>query len=149
MSSPLLHRLARFAGIGVINTLLDFALFALLVRPLGIVVAQIVASGISIAVSFVLNARFVFRAEELTWGAAARFFGTNLVNLWLLQPVVILGIAALIGHTVRSDYAVELLAKLGSVAVSMTINFLVYDRYIWPRTPNTEQSVEMTESRKH
>ncbi|MFT4263039.1 MAG: GtrA family protein [Nocardioides sp.] len=129
------RRLGRFAGIGVLNTLIDMGLYALLLPHLAIVPAQIVSSGVAMVFSFIANARFAFGASGLTWRAAGSFFGINALNLWVLQPLVILGAAwaihlAVDGH----DYAVALVAKLVSFAVSLTINFVVYDRWVWPRT---------------
>lgn len=139
MSNVLLRRFSRFAGIGLLNTVVDFGIYAILVRPLGIVLAQIIATGVAMTVGFVLNARYAFSADQLTWQAAVKFFAVNAFNFWLLQPLVILGIAHVLHTFIDSDYAVELLGKLGSLVVSMTINFLVYDRYVWPRTPVSGQ----------
>lgn len=133
--AALRRRLSRFLGIGVVNTLIDVGLYAVLVPHLGIVPSTIISTGAGMLFSFVANARFAFGADRLTWKAAGQFFGLNAINLWALQPLVILGIAWVLERFIDHDYAVALLAKLGSLAVSMTINFLVYDRYIWPQKP--------------
>jgi len=86
------------------------------------------------AFSLVANALFTFGAERLTVRAAAQFVGLNAVNLWLLQPLVILALAALARQVIADDYQAVLVAKVASLGVSMTVNFVVYDRYIWPHT---------------
>jgi putative flippase GtrA len=138
---PLRRRLERFAGIGVLNTLIDVGLFAALVLPLGIVPATLVSTGVAMVFSYVANARFAFDASGLSWRSAAQFLGINAVNFWLIQPVVILAIAAALGAVIDGhDYAVSLAAKVASLVVSLTINFVVYDRFIWPRAHEAGQS---------
>jgi putative flippase GtrA len=127
-------RLSRFAIIGVANTLIDLLLFALLQPHLGTVPATITSTAAGMTFSLVANALFAFGAERVTLKAAAQFVALNAVNLWLLQPLVILGFAELTTRLVADDYVAVLLAKVASLGVSTTINFLVYDRYIWPHT---------------
>ncbi len=109
-------------------------LFAVLQPHVGTVPATIVSTGAGMAFSLVANALFAFGAERLTLRAAAQFVGLNAVNLWLLQPLVILALAAVARQVIADDYHAVLLAKVASLGVSMTVNFVVYDRYIWPRT---------------
>ncbi len=59
-------RVSRFALVGVFNTLLDFAIlnglvFAFKLSP---VAANILSSGTAMVISYLLNHRFVFKAEE-------------------------------------------------------------------------------------
>lgn len=130
----IVRRLSRFAGIGVLNTLIDLGIYAALERPLGIVPATLVSTACGMTFSYFANALFAFGASQLSWRTAVQFFGLNAVNLWVVQPLVILAIDAALRSAVGNDYHRALAAKLGATAVSMTINFLVYDRYIWPRT---------------
>jgi putative flippase GtrA len=136
-----LQRVRRFIGIGVINTLLDLALYAVLEPHLGLVPATIVSTGIAMVFSFVMNALFAFGATSLTVRAAVTFFIPTALNMWVIQPVVIVLLHHLIRLVDDHDYADALLAKLGATAVSLTINFLVYDRYVWPRTSPTRDAV--------
>jgi putative flippase GtrA len=117
----------------VLNTLLDLVLYAALVPHLGLLPATIVSTGVAMVFSFVANARLAFGATSLTWRAAAMFFVPTAANMWVVQPAVI----ELLDHLLRGiyphDYAAALLAKLGATGVSLTLNFVVYDRFVWPR----------------
>ena len=136
-SSVLLRRMSRFVGIGVLNTLLDLALYALLEPHLGLVRATIVSTGVAMVFSFVANALFAFGASSLTWRAAATFFVPTALNMWVLQPLAIVALDHLAHHVWAHDYLDALAAKLGATVVSLTVNFVVYDRYVWPRTSLT------------
>jgi putative flippase GtrA len=133
-ASLLVRRLTRFVGIGVVNTLLDLALYALLEPSLGLLPATIVSTGCAMVFSYVANAFLAFGATRLSWRSAVQFFGLSALNLWIVQPVVIWLLDRVLHSVVHDDYHRALLAKLAATAVSMTLNFLVYDRYIWPRT---------------
>jgi putative flippase GtrA len=128
------RRVSRFGVIGVINTALDFGLFALLAPRLGIIPATIVSTGAAMVFSYIANAFFVFGATALTWKSAAEFFGFNALNLWVLQAGVIQGLDYVLRPVVDGGYPRALLAKLVSIGLSMILNYLVYDRFIWPRT---------------
>ncbi|MFD1719541.1 GtrA family protein [Georgenia deserti] len=127
-------RVGRFAGVGVLNTLIDMGVYAILVPHLSIVPSTIISTACGMLFSFLVNAFFVFGAHRVTWKAAVQFFGFNAINLWLLQPVIILALNAVMEPVLGHSYVAALAAKAGSLVVSATINFLVYDRYIWPRT---------------
>ncbi|WP_017935301.1 GtrA family protein [Nocardioides sp. Iso805N] len=133
-TAVLVRRIGRFVGIGVLNTLLDLALFAVLEPHLGLVPATIVSTGVAMVFSFVANALFAFGATSLTWRAALTFFVPTAINMWVIQPVVIVALNHVAHQVYDHDYLDALAAKLGATVVSLTINFLVYDRYVWPRT---------------
>lgn len=143
MASLVLQRARRFLGIGVLNTTVDIVLFALLEPHLGLIPATLASTAVSMTMSFVLNAFFAFGAAGLTWRAAVTFFAPTAVNMWVIQPLVIAGLyqvaRALDGH----PYLDALAAKLAATGVSLVINFVVYDRYVWPRTshPSSDGSV--------
>ena len=109
-------------------------LFAVLQPHLGTVPATLLSTAAGMAFSLVANALFAFDAARITLQAAAQFVGLNAVNFWLLQPLVILGLAALLREVVADDYRAVLLAKVASLVVRTVVNCVVYDRYIWPRT---------------
>ena len=61
----------RFAGVGVCNTAIDWALFLVLHDRLGITLANFFSSSAGMVFSFVVNGLFTFRAERLTLRQAA------------------------------------------------------------------------------
>jgi putative flippase GtrA len=52
----------RFLVAGAVNTVLTYALYLMLLQPLGYAVAYAIAYALGIVLSYVLNARFVFHA---------------------------------------------------------------------------------------
>jgi putative flippase GtrA len=85
-SVPLSPRLARFLGVGVVNTLVSFAVFriggALLPdRPGTPTIAQVGATAIAMAVSYALNRRWTFRSDAARRREALRFVAQQLAML--------------------------------------------------------------------
>ncbi|MCW2793352.1 MAG: GtrA family protein [Nocardioides sp.] len=132
---------ARFAAVGVINTLLDVGLFLLLDDRLGIVAANAVSTSAGMAFSFVANGRFTFGAERLTVRHAAQFLATTGTTMWLVQPLAITGLLRAAGAVGTDPSApVVLIAKLLAVGVSVTMNFLAYRHAVWRPDANEEIS---------
>jgi len=124
----------RFAGVGVCNTAIDWALFLVLHDRLGITLANFFSSSAGMIFSFVVNGLFTFRAERLTLRQAVLFVGTTGTVMWVAQPLLIHGwLWAL--ESVFDDADVRLAAaKLASIACSLVLNFAAYRLVVWPVT---------------
>ena len=118
--------LVRFAGVGVLNTLIDLGLFALLHDHLGITLANFVSTSAGMLFSFVVNGRFTFRAERLRVRDAVLFVATTGTTMWVLQPLVIHALVWALGDRL------VLVAKLLAIAVSVVANFVAYRWVVWP-----------------
>lgn len=114
----------RFAGVGVLNTGIDVGLFLLLHDQLGIVLANLISTSAGMAFSFLVNGLFTFRAEKLTVRHAATFLATTGLTMWAVQPVAI--------HLLNGVFDQLLVAKLGSIAICLVLNFLAYRLVVWP-----------------
>jgi putative flippase GtrA len=117
-SALLLAQAARFSLVGVLNTLVDFAVFALLVRAgLHYLAAQVGAYACGLTCSFLLNRSWTFRyrgsGDPLL---PARFLLVNLCA-W---SVVELALLLLVGRAELSALAVKVLAT----PLSLAVNFL-------------------------
>lgn len=124
----------RFAGVGVCNTAIDWALFLLLHDRLGITLANFCSSSAGMVFSFVVNGLFTFRAERLTLRQAGLFVATTGAVMWLAQPLLIHGwLGALERVLDDADLALGL-AKLASIACSLVLNFAAYRFVVWPIT---------------
>ncbi|KQQ41822.1 MULTISPECIES: GtrA family protein [unclassified Nocardioides] len=119
--------LVRFVAVGAVNTGIDVGLFWLLHDTLGIVLANVVSTAAGMTFSFVVNGLLTFRAERLRLGDAVRFVASTGTVLFLVQPLVIYALLAVLG-----DDAV-LLAKLGAICVVIVLNFCAYRFVVWPR----------------
>lgn len=121
----------RFAAVGVANTLIDVALFMLLHDRLGILAANFASTVAGMTFSFVVNGLFTFRADRLTLRHAALFLATNGLTLWVLQPLVIHGLLAVLADGEPGDVLV-LGVKVVAIGVSFVLNFAAYRWVVWP-----------------
>lgn len=83
-------RFARFLVVGGVNTVLGYALYLAFERLLDYRWAYTLSYALGIAISYVLNARFVFR-QPLSWRRMLAFpavyvvqYAAGIVLLWLL-----------------------------------------------------------------
>lgn len=121
-----LPRLVRFGAVGVVNTLLDVALFTLLVGLLHwhVVPANILSYGAGILCSFALNSRWTFAEFGGTPGALqrfARFVASSLAAMGLSTLLVVVLALAM-------D---PLLAKAISVVVGFLANYAMARRFVF------------------
>lgn len=120
-SGPLLPReLVLFAGIGVLNTALDFAVFTLCVHGFGwpLVAANVAAWSVAVSFSYGMNGRWTFarsRTEILRVVPYARFALGNALSLVVATTALVL----------LSDHAPVSAAKLASMVLGFAINFVV------------------------
>jgi putative flippase GtrA len=123
----------RFACVGIVNTLLDLALFLLLRDELGIVAANFVSTSAGMTCSFVANGLFTFRAERLTLRHALLFVGTTGVTLWVVQPLVMYAVLGVVDAL--------WLAKVLAIGACLALNFAAYRLVVWPSDPGTATEV--------
>ena len=146
-------QVARFGLVGVFNTLLDYALFVTLMAAFGIPLskawlAKYPSSIVAMAVSFVLNRRFVFRARDgAVTGQAFRFVTATVIGVFVIQNGLTLFFASVfqypgtgahgaldaLGAAPSEKFTIETVAfALGTVA-SLTWNFLAYKFWAFRR----------------
>lgn len=103
--SPLLrHAVVKFAGVGVLNTLLTLAIIFCLTAWFGVGDARANLAGYlaGLAFSFVLNRRWTFRSDAAALPALARFllvFGVSyLLNIAIVLGLIRLGLNNYLAH---------------------------------------------------
>lgn len=133
---PLLKKHAdkfRFGIVGIANTALDFILLFLFVG-LGLdkIVANYISTSIAFVFSFFVNKSFTFK---LKGGSIPKqfllFIGISIVGLWVIQPLIILGVDALLAGTNLSEGAILFTAKIVATVGSMIWNYLLYSRVVF------------------
>ncbi|WP_183094286.1 GtrA family protein [Nocardioides stalactiti] len=124
----------RFAGVGVCNTAIDWALFLVLHERLGITLANFCSSSAGMIFSFVVNGLFTFRAERLTLRQAGLFVATTGTVMWVAQPLLIHGWLWVLGPVLDDGDLRLAAAKLASIACSLALNFAAYRLVVWPAT---------------
>jgi putative flippase GtrA len=129
---------ASFAGVGVVNSLVDLAIFLAAYNLLGLplVPANVLAWLVAVSGSYVMNSFVTFAAESgrrLHW----RAYGTFVAS----------GIAGVLANTttlvVASYWVPVLAAKLLAIVVSFAVNFSLSHFVVFrARTGEAERSAE-------
>lgn len=136
--SKSLRRPLRFLIVGVANTALDIAVFLVLTAAgMAVIPANMISTGIALAFSFVVNRAYTFEAGPGVAGQAIRFLIVTLIGLWVLQPLVLQGVLALLSGLLVPTVAL-LIAKLAATVVSLTWNYLLYSRVVF-RAPKSAE----------
>ncbi|HXY18031.1 MAG TPA: GtrA family protein [Candidatus Nitrosopolaris sp.] len=148
---PLPTKQLRFGLVGVFNTLFNLLLFNIFIFFLGISVAyaNVLSLLISILISYFLNAKFVFaphpsRNSYTTFGL---FMSVSLFSQLVVQQLVVVVLSQhvtgpgrlmaaalrhlpLLVHLSERFYVVNT-AKCLAIALSLLVNFLLYDRWVF------------------
>jgi len=139
---PGLGLVSRFAAAGVLNTVIGLAVIlgldvGLSVRP---ALANAAGYATGIAVSWLLQRRFVFRTDQADWATRGRFlatvataFGLNQAVLWLLTGLL------------GDDPGKRLVAQLIAVATYSTVQFLLLRGWVFS---GPQQSDDQPSSRR-
>lgn len=135
-SDGLLATTTRFSLVGVINTLIDFAVYSLAVL-LGVpfFVANLISTSCGMAFSFFGNRSFTFHAG----GQSARrqialFLVVTLISQWAIQPLVIWAFNHItFSQTIFGHSPALILGKIVAIACSFIWNFILYNRVVFKK----------------
>ena len=120
----------KFNAVGLLNTLIDFAIFTLL-HSIGMMyaVAQVISYSAGTANSFILNKKVTFRDQDRT--TKEGFDRKQLVKFIILN-LVVLGISLLLMHLLTDQFGVEvLIAKVLVTFVTVIINFFGSRKWVF------------------
>jgi hypothetical protein len=129
-------QLIRFGLIGAINTALDFGLLFIL-KSIGLMAttANIFSTSIAFVFSFFANKKYTFRSSGTNIvREMILFVAVTLFGLWILQTGVIWLVLPHLSKLLRSSEMGLLVAKLIATAVSMTWNYILYDKLVFKKT---------------
>ena len=123
----LLRKAGTFAGIGVVNAAIDFAVFWTAVQAAGIakIPANVLAWFVAVSASYMMNSFITFAAEsgrKLRWRAYATFVASGVLGMIANTLALIVGERIL--AVVMADTDLRLaLAKVGAIGASFVVNF--------------------------
>ena len=129
-------QLIRFGLIGVINTVLDFGLLFIL-KSIGLMAttANIFSTSIAFVFSFFANKKYTFRSSGTNIvREMILFIAVTLFGLWVLQTGVIWLVLPHLSKLLRSSETGLLVTKLIAAAVSMTWNYILYDKLVFKKS---------------
>lgn len=130
---------ASFAGVGVVNTLVDYGVFlaAFYLLKLPLVPANLLSWLVAVSGSYVMNSFVTFAAESgrrLHWRAYGAFVASGIAG-WIVNTTTLV---------VASHWGVPVpVAKLLAIAASFAVNFSLSHFVVFrPRTGGAERSAE-------
>ena len=129
---------ASFAGVGVINSLVDFSvlLAAYYLLKLPLILANLLSWLVAVTGSYVMNSYVTFAAEsgrQLRWRAYVAFVASGIAGVITNTTVLV----------IASYWVPVVLAKLLAIGASFLVNFLLSHFVVFrPRTGQTERSAE-------
>ena len=129
---------ASFAGVGVINSLVDFGIFlaAFYLLKLPLIPANVLAWLVAVSGSYVMNSYVTFAAEsgrELRWRAYLTFVASGIAGVITNTTVLV----------IASYWVPVVLAKLLAIGASFLVNFSLSHFVVFrPRTRQAERSAE-------
>ena len=129
-------QLILFGLIGVINTALDFGLLFIL-KSVGLMAttANIFSTSIAFVFSFFANKKYTFRSSGTNIvREMILFVAVTLFGLWVLQTGVIWLVLPHLSKLLRSSEMGLLVTKLIATAVSMTWNYILYDKLVFKKS---------------
>ena len=152
-------KFAKFAVVGVFNTLFSLLLFNVFIFTLGMgaLSANYLATLITIVISFFLNAKFVFKKDNFDdlHSAFAKFLAVTLITQLIIQQLALLffldvfkfpgHLAYSVGHAIPGLTSLSGLffeantAKILAVGVSLMANFIAYDKFVFAEKLATDK----------
>lgn len=146
-------RVSIFLLIGAGNTLVDFVLLNILNLGLNwpIILANLVSGSVGVTLSFILNSRFVFKPAHRSVAQIYTFILVTAFGLYVLQNLVIYllidvwpaplkladRVQASLGLPFSSQFVMTNGAKAIATVVSLTWNYVCYDRIVFKAKSDT------------
>lgn len=124
----------RFVIVGGMNTTIDFGVLFLL-KTLGLppIPSNIISTSCAFCFSFFANKKYTFKSNTANVKREVILFVlVTLFGLWVLQTVVIKLVQLLLAHVGLSDNSVLFIAKILATIVSLTWNYILYSRVVFP-----------------
>lgn len=154
------QKFRRFLIVGSVNTLINFVLFNLLfiILPLTIIYANLAAQSISLIIGFYLHTNLVFRTnvDQNSQLSMLKFAISTIFSQLIVQSFVIYYFSQVFlwpgyifyqltiyfGVNINQELALANFAKIMAVGISILVNFLLYDRFVFKnsRKLNTNTS---------
>lgn len=142
----------RFAGVGVINTIIDFVLYNILINILLFLPhwASIFSATIAMTNSFLLNKSWTFKSKErLGLSQVLKFLGFTLFGIFIIQSFFIILLTEYwpvpgntayylltllnLNHFLSYDFINQNLAKVIGVSFALIWNFYTYKKWVFKK----------------
>jgi len=144
----------RFGIVGIVNTVIDFVtLFTLVALGLPAIASNFVSTSFAMVFSFFANKSYTFNETDKSTGKHVVYFLViTLFGLWVIQPIIIIGvnlmlgswftdscmvslIGDLLGSWFKASYLVLLIGKILATIASLVWNYLLYRKFVFKKQP--------------
>lgn len=128
-------RAGRFAQVGVVNTIIDFVLYWLLVSAgAHFFLANFVSTTAGMTFGFFAHRRYSFRSSSRIRDTVVPFVTVTATGLWIIQPLVIwLTSQVLVGAFEPTTLTETWLPKACAIGVGLVWNFVLYHFVVFAR----------------
>ena len=131
----------RFALVGVVNTIVDFAVLNILRSVFGVSLlpANIVSTTAAMLTSFSLNKKAVFRGSDdgSHRQQFVQFIAVTLASIWFVQGGVIVLMHGLLSQVLPGDFnqvwIIDNVAKIIGIAAGFVWNYMWYSRVVFKK----------------
>jgi putative flippase GtrA len=125
----------KFIFVGGANTAIDFViLFGLTFLGVDKLVANFFSTSVALVFSFFVNKSFTFKNETKNAKKQfALFLVITLFGLWVIQPLVILGVTSLTESFITNSAISLFIAKLVATVASLIWNYIFYSRIVFKK----------------
>ncbi len=131
---------AKYALVGVLNTLLDLAVLNLLFwafspgRAIGIAAINVVSYGCGIVNSYIWNARWTFASRRWQSAETIASFTAVMIVAWGINTAIVVA-----GHAIATpalpDSAALNIAKVVAAVASFTVGFILCRWWVFKEEP--------------
>lgn len=146
-----------FIGVGIFNTLLDFAFYTLLTQTVfkgadSIALAGIVSGTFALACAFTTHSLITWKGRQKSKGTVLRFVLFTGFGMWVIRPILlalfihltpIYNLAFSISSALKLPFTYDFIANTGAfgfmAVIVLIYNYLVYDRFVFKQ--NEESTV--------
>ncbi|MGB3008729.1 MAG: GtrA family protein [Candidatus Saccharimonadales bacterium] len=125
-----IHKKVRFIVVGVINTIIDFGVFGILVGSgISSIIANYPATTTALIFSFFANKNYTFRDKKNSKKQKILFLIVTLAGAWIVQPIILFACTNILSGF---DNLIEaMLAKICAATASMLWNYMMYDTFVF------------------
>lgn len=146
-----------FLGVGILNTLLDFAFYTLLTQTVfsnndQIAIAGVVSGTFALACAFTTHSLITWKGRHKSKGTILRFVLFTGFGMWVIRPILlalfinltpIYDLAYSISSALTLPFTYHFIANTGAFGfmaiLVLLYNYLVYDRFVFKTNTQTEK----------
>ena len=140
-------RVGNFVWVGIVLTLIDYAVCELLVLVVfrdaaATSIATVLSGIVSTVAAFFMHSRITWRDRKMNTAAVVKFFLWNVAVMMVLRPFLVwvfglmgwlyefcYGLVAWMG--ISHDFVASTLAYGLVTVITLTLNYLFYDRFVF------------------